>query len=218
MQWTAAVLATFTTIALGCGGQVITPSQSSNATSGNGGAASSAAASGAGGMGGSGGSLVASTSTGAEPAACNDATVFVDILGDGPNQHFDASCAPEGHINYPGGAKSPPPPGPPPPGSTLVINACPTAPGLVLILGGQSSTWPASIANATVLYFHDGAEYDASPAESGALEVFTFEPVGGVIEGAFTATVAAKDPAGIPSKIQITGKFRICRGPDLVPV
>jgi hypothetical protein len=35
MQWTATVLATFATIALGCGGQVITPSQSSDATSGN---------------------------------------------------------------------------------------------------------------------------------------------------------------------------------------
>src|SRR5512133_2723580 len=98
MQWTAAVLATFTTIALGCGGQVITPSQTSDATSGNGGAASSATASGAGGMGGSGGSFAASTSTGTVPAACDDATVFVDILGDGPNQHFDASCAPEGHL------------------------------------------------------------------------------------------------------------------------
>jgi hypothetical protein len=214
------VLATLTMIAAGCGGQVIAPSQSSDATSGSGGASATATAtaSGAGGMSGVGGSSVASTSTGGAPA-CNDPTVFVDILGDGPNQHVDASCAPEAHLTLPGGAKTPPPKQPPPPASgTLTVTACPLSPNLVLLLNGQSTSWPASIANATIIYFHDGAEYDESPTESGALEVLTFEPVGGVIEGTFSATMTPKDPAGIPSKIQITGKFRVCRGPDWVPV
>ena len=209
MKWTGATLATFVTIAAGCGGTVITPSQSSNATSGNGGAS----ATGAGGMSSAGGSFVVSSGTGPQPAVCNDPTVFLDILGDGANQHFDASCAPQGTLNLPGGAKTPA--GAP---STLVINACTTSSSLVLVISGQSSDWPTSLGNATIIYDHDGAEYDVSPAESGALEIVTFEPVGGVIEGAFTATVASKDPNGNPAKIQITGKFRVCRGPDSIPV
>ncbi len=207
MKYAGAALGLFVTIAVGCGSTVITPSQSSNATSGG------ASATGAGGTGGAGGSFVASTSSGPQPIACNDPTVFLDILGDGASQHFDASCAPQGTLTLPGGAKTPA--GAP---STLVINACTTSESLVLVLSGQSSDWPTSIGNATIIYQHDGAEYDVSPAESGALEIVTFEPVGGVIEGAFTATVASKDPAGNPGKIQITGKFRVCRGPDSVPV
>jgi hypothetical protein len=100
----------------------------------------------------------------------------------------------------------------------LTITTCPLGPNLVLVLNGASSTWPASITTATVIYYHDGAEYDASPDASGDLEVFTFEPVGGVVAGAFTLTLAPKNPAGIPAKIQIAGKFKVCRGPDWVPV
>jgi len=210
MRWTIAFLATLTTLALGCGGQVITPSQSSNSTSGGG---ESATASSTAGAGGAGGGFVVSSSTGAPPPTCNDATVFVDILGDGANQHYDASCAPEGHLLVPGGAQTPPSPG-----STLTITTCPLSANQVLVLNGSSNTWPASIANATIIYYHDGAEYDASPDQSGAFEVLTFEPVGGVIEGTFTGTLAPKNPAGIPAKIHITGKFRVCRSADWWPV
>lgn len=213
MHWTRAALATLTTLALGCGGTVVIPSQSSNATSGgDGGAASTSTASSTGGMGGAGGSVVASSSTGAPPPACNDATVFVDIVGDGANQHYDASCAPEGHILQPGGAKTPFG------GGTLTITTCPMKPNQVLVLSGASGSWPATVNDATIYYYHDGAEYDASPGAGGQLEVVTFEAVGGVIEGAFTAIVVPKDPAGMPAKIQITGKFRVCRGADWIPV
>lgn len=206
MHRTAAFLATWTSLALGCGGTVITPSQSSSSTSGGDGGASATAS-------GAGGGFVVSSSTGAPPPACNDATVFVDILGDGANQHYDASCAPEGHLLLPGGAKTPAGPK-----GTLTITTCPLAANQILVLYGASDTWPASIADASIIYYHDGAEYDVTPAGSGSLEVFTFEPVGGVIEGAFTATVASKDPTGNPGKIQINGKFRVCRGADWVPV
>jgi hypothetical protein len=213
MHRTTALLATLTTLALGCGGEVITPSQSSSATSGNGGAASSATASGAGGMT----SSVASTSAGPEPAVCDDPTVFVDILGDGANQHFDASCAPIATLTLPGGAKLPPP-GPPSQGSTLAVVACSAASNPVLLVYGQSLSWPGSISTAQIMYYHEGAEYDQAPTASGSLEVFTFEDVGGVVTGTFTATLVPKDPAGIPAQIKITGKFRVCRGPDVVPV
>ena len=210
MHWTRAALATLTTLALGCGGTVITPSQSSNTTSGDGGA--SATATSTGGTGGAGGSFAVSSSTGAPPPACNDATVFVDIVGDGANQHHDASCAPEGHVLQPGGAKTPYG------GGTLTITTCPLATNQVLVLSAAQMSWPATAESPTIYYYHDGAEYDSTAAFGGQLEVFTFEAVGGVIEGAFTATVVPKDPAGTPSKIQITGKFRVCRGPDFVPV
>ncbi|MEP7126633.1 MAG: hypothetical protein ABJE95_37220 [Byssovorax sp.] len=213
MRSTAALLATLTTLALGCGGEVIVPSQSSDSGSGSGSGGASATASSTASTGGAGGSVVASSSTGAPPPTCNNATVFVDILGDGANQHYDASCAPEGHLSLPGGAKTPPSPG-----GSLTITTCPLAANQILVLYGASGDWPAAISDAMIIYYHDGAEYDVSPAQSGALEIVTFEPVGGVIEGAFTATVAAKDPSGNPNKIQITGKFRVCRGADWVPV
>lgn len=213
MKWTGAALATFIAVAAGCGGTVVTPSQSSNSTSGNGGAGSTA--SGAGGMTGAGGGFVVSTSTGTQPLACNDPTVFFDIVGDGANQHFDASCAPEGHMNFPGGAKTPNPPD----GSTLVLTPCTTSSsGSVLSIYAKADTWPTSLSDVSFIYFHDGAEYDVTMAQSDDLQVFTFEQVGGVIEGAFTTTVVSKDPAGNPAKIQIAGKFRVCRGPDLIPV
>jgi hypothetical protein len=213
-------------IALGCGGEVIIPSQSSNATSGNGGAAGSATASGAGGTMGSaggtmgvGGSFVSSTSTGIQPATCDGALSFVDILGDGPDQHFDASCAPTAELILAGGPPSPPPgPPQPPQKGTLVINACPPAPVSSLVISGFSDTWPASVTKLDITYSHDGAEYHGSAGGGSQLDVLTFEAVGGVVTGTFTATVIPVDPAGIPAKIQITGKFRVCRGPDYVPV
>jgi hypothetical protein len=224
MRWTGALFlfTTLTTIALGCGGEAITPSQSSNTTSGNGGAAGSATASGAGGAGGTtgvGGSFASSTSTGVEPATCDGSMVFVDILGDGPDQHFDVNCAPAADLILPGGAPSPPPgPPPPPQKGTLVINACPLAPASSFVISGFSGTWPASITTVDVFYYHNGAEYRESPGGGSQFEVLTFEAVGGVVTGTFTATVTPTDPAGIPAKIQITGKFRVCRGPDYVPV
>jgi hypothetical protein len=217
MRRLGALLGTATAIAVGCGGTVIIPSQSSDATSGNGGATATATAASTGGVGGAGGSIFTSSSTGST-VACNDPSVFVDIVGDGVNQHYDASCAPEAHLLLPGGAKPPPPEPPPPPSGTLTITTCTVGPSLVLVLNGQSSTWPASIASASVIYYHDGAEYDASPDASGSLDVVTFEPVGGVITGAFTVTLAPKSSTGMPAKIQIAGKFRVCRGADWVPV
>jgi hypothetical protein len=216
MHRTVAFLATLTTLALGCGGTVITPSQSSSSTSsvtsgGDGGA--SATAGSTGGMGGAGGSFAVSSSTGAPPPTCNDATVFVDILGDGANQHYDASCSPEGHILQPGGAKTPPSPG-----GALTITTCSMGANQVLVLYAASASFPATVANPTIYYYHDSAEYDSTAASGGQLEVLTFEAVGGVIEGTFTTTVVPKDPAGMPAKIQITGKFRVCRGPDWYPV
>jgi hypothetical protein len=153
-----------------------------------------------------------SSSTGAPPPVCNDATVFVDILGDGANQHYDASCAPEGHVLQPGGAKTPSP------GGTLTITTCSQGASQVLVLSVAQMSWPATAESPTIYYYHNGAEYDATAAFGGQLEVVTFEAVGGVIEGAFTATVVPKDPAGMPAKIQITGKFRVCRGADWIPV
>ena len=224
MRWPLAffLVTTFTTIALGCGGEVITPSQSSSATSGNGGAAASASATGAGGTGGTmgvGGSFASSTSTGVEPATCDASLTFVDILGDGPDQHFGASCAPGATLHLPGGAPSPPPgPPPAPQKGTLVVNACPSAPVSSFMIFGFSDMWPASISSVHVIYYRNGAEYLASPSGGGQLDVLTFEAVGGVVTGTFTATVTPMDPAGIPAKIQITGKFRVCRGPDYQPV
>jgi hypothetical protein len=212
MHWTEAALATLTTLALGCGGTVITPSQSSSSTSGGEGGASATASS-TGGMGGAGGTFAVSSSTGAPPPTCDEATVFVDILGDGANQHYDASCSPEGHLLLPGGAKTPPSPE-----GTLTITTCSMAANQVLVLNAAPMAWPATAANPNVYYYHDGAEYDASPGAGAKLEVLTFEPVGGVIEGTFTATVVPKNPSGIPAKIQITGKFRVCRGQDWLPV
>jgi hypothetical protein len=212
MQSTAALLVLATTLAVGCGTQVITPSQSSSATAGGGGDASTSAS----GTGGAGGGFVVSSSTGAPPPpSCNDATVFVDIVGDGANQHYDASCSPEGHLLLPGGAKTP---GSGSGGGALTITTCPLSANQVLVLYGGSTTWPATINDATVYYYHDGAEYDASPGSGAELEVLTFEPVGGMIEGTFTAIVVPKDPSGNPAKIQITGKFRVCRGGDWIPV
>lgn len=214
MNRLGALLGTVTAIAVGCGGTVIIPSQSSDATSGAGGATATATATAAstGGIGGAGGSIFTSSSTGS-PVACNDPTVFVDIVGDGVNQHYDASCAPEAHLLFPGGAKTPPPPG-----ATLTITTCTLGPSIVLTLSGQSSDWPASVTVSSLLYYHDGAEYDASPDASSTLAVVTFEQVGGVVEGAFTLYLVPKDPAGTPAKIQIAGKFRVCHGPDWVPV
>jgi hypothetical protein len=207
MKWTGAALAAFITLAAGCGGTVVVPSQSSDSSSGsgNGGAGSSSS--------GAGGSFTVSTSTGTQPGFCNDATVFFDIVGDGANQHFDASCSPEGHLSFPGGAKTPK--GPP---TTLVLTPCSTSNSVVLSIAAESDAWPTNVSDVTFTYYHEGAEYDVSLPQSNALEVFTFESVGGVIEGAFTTTVTSKDPAGTPGKIQITGKFRVCRGPDLIPV
>ncbi len=218
----------FTTFASGCGGEVILPSQSSTTTSGNGGAAGSATATATGaggtmGVGGStmgvGGSFMSSTSTGVEPATCDASLSFVDLVGDGPDQHFDASCGPLAWLLLPGGAPAPSPgPPPQPQQGTLVINACLTAPVSSLVISGFSDTWPASITKVDIVYYHAGAEYHGSAGSGSQLDVLTFEAVGGVVTGTFSATVTPVDPAGIPAKIQITGKFRVCRGPDYMPV
>jgi hypothetical protein len=205
-------------IALGCG-SVVVPGDASGASSGSGGVdtSTSAVSSSASGMGGnsSTGTFTSSVTTGTGGgAACNDATVFVEIVGDGPVQHFDASCAPEGHLVWPGG---PTPPGPPEPPTYLSISACPLAKGGgPFSIGAGYMMWPGTSNNANASYLHAGAMYSETPASSGVLEVTKLEMVGGVIEGAFTVTVASKTAGGMP--IMLAGKFRVCRGPNLIPV
>jgi hypothetical protein len=204
MRRLAAALLGAAAIAGGCGSAHLA-GQATGTASGSGGAIATASS-----TGGSGG-VPSGTGTFTMPM-CNDPTVFVDILGDGPAQHIDASCAPEGSLLSAHGGRPPPPP---PPMGSLGIVACPKAAAYVLELEAAGLWWPASTTFVTVRYQHGGAVYTAM---DGSFTVTTFGPVGGLVEGSFSATVMppAGDDAGAP--IMISGKFRVCRTPDLNPV
>lgn len=216
------VIVTCAGLGLGCG-SVVVPDDSAGAATGSGGAGGAgngtAVASSASGVGGdfSTGTFTSTSGAGGS-AACDDPTVFVDIEGDGALQHYDVSCAPLGYLNWPGGPV--PPPGPPPQQLTyLQIIACPNLnAGSPISIGAGFMMWPGTATNASVSYFHGSTMYGESPATSGILDVTTLEMVGGVIEGTFTVTVAQTMSGGDPGAIKLTGKFRVCRGPDVIPV
>lgn len=160
-----------------------------------------------------------STGVGGAPA-CNDPDLFVDVQGsDGTFNHFDASCMPEGHLVWPGGASPPPPPGPPPPPVTtyMQITACPySQTGPYFSVGAGWMSWPGFAANASVTYAIGGTSYSEIPTQTGVLQVDSMEMVGGVITGTFKAMIG---PLGsTTSTLEIYGKFRVCRTPDQIPV
>lgn len=157
-----------------------------------------------------GGSPDTSSTVVGTPAVCTDSTIFFDIEGDGPLQHYDVSCKPDGYLVWPGGPK---PPGPPPePGKNLFVNACSTQASYHLTVTTDPQLWPASGSILSASYQRSGVTY--SLQGPGTIDVTSLGPVGGVIEGTFSVLVTD----GGTSTIMLTGKFRVCREPDQIPV
>jgi hypothetical protein len=132
---------------------------------------------------------------------CHDPTTFVDILGDGPPQHIDASCEPEGWFSS---------------GETwggLGIVACSQSPSaFVLTVGGPVDGWPGQSSMTTGAYQRGGINYGSNG--DGTLTITTLEPVGGAIEGSFSMTFTPPAAASA-APIALTGKFRVCHTPSV---
>ena len=202
-------------VAAGCSGVIATGV--TGATSGSGGAATTGTtAIGTGGTSGTGGGLVGSGGGTTTAPTCNDPTVFFDIEGDGPLQHFDMSCAPDGYVLHAGGAGPPPPPPPPPPTGWLVLEACPKGMAITLSLQANDASWPATGTIVSATYMSGGIQYQLFA--TGTVDVVTFGAVGEVIEGTFSAGFASTSGGDAGATLMLTGKFRVCRGPDVYPV
>ena len=195
---------------LGCGSDGGHPSQTSAAaSSGSGGTTST----GVGGGAGAGGSDGGADAGGGGAAPCSDPTVFFEIDGDGDALRLGAECHPQGYLSHGGVPLLDG--GTPPTSDTLYLAACPTltADTRIWIYAG-SAAWPATSDHATVHYQKSGVNLDETPASGGTLDVTGLGDVGGVIEGSFSATVAAKlGDGGAP--LALTGTFRACRAPDI---
>jgi hypothetical protein len=55
-------------------------------------------------------------------------------------------------------------------------------------------------------------------AGDGTVDVTLIEGVGGVIEGTFTGVFALGSAGDGGVSLVLSGNFRVCRGPDLIPV
>jgi len=203
-------------LALGCGSVVIEPGQTSGTTSGGGGAtATTTTSSNTVTDTGVGGGFTTSTGAGGSAPLCDASGLFLDVEGDVPLEHFDGDCFPEGTVLWLAGPNPPPPPKTPAgiPGY-LTIDACPVKMAPTLQLGGQSATFPAGLAITSLTFAYADGLYANDPTADSLLDVTTFEPTGGVIEGTFTVTVVRQGPGSGPATLKLTGTFRVCHGPD----
>jgi hypothetical protein len=229
MKWLGLALLGVAAAAAACGGGRM-PEHASGTSGGSGGTSG-----GSGGAtttsqttGGSGGSIVlaggagGSVSGGGIPGTqisptCNDPTIFFDINGDGPLQHFDASCTPRGHLVI--GSLGPPPPPPPSPAAgILVLEACPG--GLVslrLQTTTSGGTWPGTATIADGSYSRGGVDYQLV-AGTATVTVTSYQGMGGVIEGTFTAPFAPTSAADGGASLVLSGSFRVCHWYDEIIV
>jgi hypothetical protein len=76
--------------------------------------------------------------------------------------------------------------------------------------------WPAQQTMVSGTYQHGGTTYSANA--DGMITVTTFGPVGGVIEGSFSATFMPPPGVDAAAPIMLTGKFRVCHTPDVYVV
>ena len=184
-------------LAVGCGPTVIAPNETG--VGAGGGAISSSPTATNSGTGGSGGVVI-----GPPEPACDDPSVFLDVAGD-VSVSFDPECVLSGQINH----------GTSPGLERLEIIGCVIVHDRRLRLSAHEPAWPATSNHAQVELLHPAGSYSEAPTESGVLDVHTFGSVGGVIEGSFNAALGATDPATVPWSIDVVGKFRVCRGPDV---
>lgn len=208
MRWLA--LAAIAALALGCGTSVETAS-----TTSGGGATTTATT-------GTGGALVTSTTitvttttvTTAPPPDCDPATTYFDYVIDGGQVTHYGDGAPMAYFVWPGGASPPGPP--PPPNATLVVLACAVCDAPTMTVSGTSPTWgPGVTVGATLDDYVGGVHYQSSPG-AATLTLTTLSDVGGYLEGSFSGVL---QPVGTkPPALQVSGKFRVCRRPDQIPV
>lgn len=200
-------------LAVACTSVVVEPGQSSGTTSGSGGATSSTTTTTTTITGDVGGGFISSSSSGGP--LCADANLFIDITGDVPFQHVDASCEPSGFLIFgSAGPKPPPPPGPPQPlPSGAGIFACGGSQAFVINVSASGSVWPGTSTMGSIHYAIDGVEWANGPADDVLLEIDVVDPIGGVMEGSFSG-VLAPPPGTTAMPKKVTGKFRVCHAWD----
>jgi hypothetical protein len=224
MSTRAVILGVCSLIAVGCGSQV--ESESAAAASGGAGTSSAEGSGGAGGVSGEGGSLAVGGggwNQGGGPP-CADKDSFIDVLGDGDTKHFvlgyPEASVPWGRLiagvgNVASSDPSPPPTPPPPD----------PMPGLVEMEGISNGNagirifehMPAILGtgyDGFTRYETESATYETT-TDATTVTITTFGEVEHAIEGSFSADVTLMNGGGGPSKLVISGTFRVCRIPDL---
>jgi hypothetical protein len=195
-------LATIAALVLGCGSSV----EIASTTSGGGGAGGAST-----GTGATSTTITITTTsvTTLPPPACDPDSTFLEYQVDGGGlTRFDDTCAPSGFFVWPGGADPPGPP--PPPNATLVVEACPVSDQNPVVVSGASPAWPGTSTNASLQF------YSYPPAGPATLVLVVLADVGGYLEGSFSGTIMS--PGGGPTAVEVSGKFRVCRQPDQIPV
>lgn len=218
-----AALALSLGLAGACTSVVSVTDASSSGSGGSGGATTASSSSGSGasaGAGGTGGSLVSSSSSSSSNGSsgtggvgnCAGVDTYLDVIGDGPTQHYTALCDGTYVLGNPTG-----PVGYHPTGGgfldSLVITGClsaaPDAPGLYL--NESAPTAPGVDDKATATYGVFGQTVWQSMGAGEVTVTLTLaQEVGGVVEGNYVAVVAS----GVQTKM-LSGTFRVCHVYDI---
>jgi hypothetical protein len=193
-----------------CGGTVVEPGDTSASASGTGGAGGTSASSSAA-IGGNGGGFDPATSSassgqGGGFASCPD--TFIAIEGDGGPLQLTSGCGwgssetagPVGYLFSGGQAVG-----------NLVVEGCAANPDTdpLLRLGATFESVPETALGQAYYVDASGTERDSGP-KGLSMTLTTFEKVGTVIEGSFTATL---EPGGM-NELLLSGSFRVCRVED----
>jgi hypothetical protein len=97
-----------------------------------------------------------------------------------------------------------------------MLNGCPAASANpVLLMNGYAPVWPGPTASASIQYWINGALFQSDPG-TAQIQLDTIDDVGGYLEGSFSGQLTPVGAA--PAPIKVTGKFRVCRQPDQIPV
>jgi len=211
-------------LAAACTSVETAPSNASGTATGTGGAASSGsgatsgsggASAGSSGLAGGGGGLVTASSSGSSGGggtSCAGLDTFIDVVGDGPLQHFTALCAntyvlgnPTGPVAFTpvGGGILP----------TLVIVGCASAAqgSPELSITESSPSAPGTDDKASAAYVDATQAFWTSVAAGDVSVTLThYEDVGGVVEGTYDAKVSQ----GGATKA-LSGSFRACHEYDI---
>ncbi|MFT3767524.1 MAG: hypothetical protein QM820_18880 [Minicystis sp.] len=192
----------------------------SNSTSSSASSSTSASSSASSGSGGSGGSITFSSSSSGNGGAfhgtggtsgCTDP--FIDVVGDGPAQHFTALCADTYVLGNPPGPVAYHPVG----GGfieSLIITGCAStdAASPKLSLDVSAPSVPGTDTHATATYRNASQmTYSAAGANAVSVTITVYEDVGGIVEGSYSAVFA--DDAPFPDK-SLSGTFRVCHEYD----
>jgi hypothetical protein len=154
---------------------------------------------------------VTSSSSGTDPNfPCPPGDYFFDIVRDGTVQHLTSGCysepAPTGvHIAGGGGAAFPL--------GNFTIQACGMGP-LRISLASIFPDVPGSVTNGSTDYA-DASGTSYQNMQTTHIDLTNVGAVGEPVEGSFDAMV--DNPQTMQPPIPISGKFRVCRMPDLYP-